>query len=109
VTESLACGLPLMLTDYIEGQESGNVRYVVEGGAGELVRNPLDGLEAISHWLADGGDMLARRGRNARSLGYPRAAYDVAELAWEAAVRGPQERPGLHLPHRIEKMVKGTH
>ncbi|MGB7539792.1 MAG: glycosyltransferase [Anaerolineales bacterium] len=109
VTESLACGLPIMLTDYIEGQESGNVRYVVEGGAGELVRNPLDGLERISHWLADGGDMLARRGRNARSLGYPRAAYDVAGLAWEAAVRGPQESPVLHLPDRIEKMVKGRH
>jgi 1,2-diacylglycerol 3-beta-galactosyltransferase len=109
VTESLACGLPLVLTDYIEGQETGNVRYVVEGGAGELVRNPLDGLEMISHWLADGGEMLARRGRNARSLGYPRAAYDVAGLAWEAAVRGPQEKPGLRLPGRIEKMVKDRH
>jgi len=106
VTESLACGLPILLTDYIEGQESGNVRYVVEGGAGELVRNPLDGLETIHHWLADGGDMLARRGRNARSLGYPRAACDVAGLAWEAAVRGPQPRPMVHLSDRIEKMVR---
>jgi 1,2-diacylglycerol 3-beta-galactosyltransferase len=109
VTESLACGLPILLTDYIEGQETGNVRYVVEGGAGELVRNPLDGLETISHWLADGGDMLARRSRNARSLGYPRAACDVAGLAWEAAARGPQERPALHLSDRIEEIVRGKH
>jgi 1,2-diacylglycerol 3-beta-galactosyltransferase len=106
VTESLACGLPILLTDYIEGQETGNVRYVVEGGAGELVRNPLDALETVSHWLADGGDLLARRGRNARSLGYPRAAYDVAGLAWEAAVRGPQPRPMLHFSDRIEKMMR---
>ena len=106
VTESLACGLPILLTDYIEGQETGNVRYVTEGGAGELVRNPLDAMETVSHWLADGGEMLARRSRNARSLGYPRAAYDVARLAWEAAVRGPQPRPMLHLPDRIGKMVK---
>jgi 1,2-diacylglycerol 3-beta-galactosyltransferase len=107
VTESLACGLPILLTDFIAGQETGNVRYVVEGGAGELVRNPLDGLETISHWIAGGGEMLARRSRNARSLSYPRAAYDAASLAWEAAVRGPQERPGLHLPDRIGKIVKG--
>jgi UDP-N-acetylglucosamine:LPS N-acetylglucosamine transferase len=109
VTESLACGLPILLTDFIEGQETGNVRYVVEGGAGELVRNPLDGLETISHWLADGGEMLARRSRNARHLGYPRAAYDVAKLAWEAALRGPQPRPGILLPDRIGKMVKRAH
>ena len=71
VTESLACGLPILLTDYIEGQETGNVRYVTEGGAGELVRNPLDALETVSHWLADGGEMLARRSRNAREPRVP--------------------------------------
>jgi 1,2-diacylglycerol 3-beta-galactosyltransferase len=109
VTESLACGLPILLTDYIEGQETGNVRYVVEGGAGELVRNPLDGLETVSHWLADGGEMLARRGRNARSLGYPRAAYDIAGLVWESAIKGPQASAGLHIPDRIEKIMKGKH
>ncbi len=106
VTEGLACGLPILLTDYIEGQETGNVRYVVEGGAGELVCNPLDALEAVSHWLAEGGEMLARRSRNARSLGYPRAAYDVAALAWDAALRGPQPRPMITLPDRLGKMVK---
>jgi 1,2-diacylglycerol 3-beta-galactosyltransferase len=109
VTESLASGLPILLTDFIEGQETGNVRYVVEGGAGELVRNPLDGLETICHWLAAEGEMLARRSRNARSLGHPRAAYDVAGLAWESAVRGPQAKAGLNLPDTIEKIMKGKH
>jgi 1,2-diacylglycerol 3-beta-galactosyltransferase len=107
VTESLACGLPILLTDLIEGQETSNARYVVDGGAGELVRNPLDGLETIYHWLAAGGEMLAQRSQSARSLGYPHAAYDVAGLAWEAALRGPQIRTGRHLPDGIERMVKG--
>lgn len=107
VTESLACGLPILLTDLIEGQESGNARYVVDGGAGELAHDPLEGLEAISHWLAGGGELLAQRARNASRLGYPRAAYDVAELAWAAAVRGPQAGAGARFADKIERMVRG--
>jgi 1,2-diacylglycerol 3-beta-galactosyltransferase len=98
VTESLACGLPILLTDVIEGQETSNARYVVEGGAGELAQNPLDGLETVCHWLARGGALLAQRAQNAKRLGRPRAAYDVAELAWAAAARGPQTRAERHVP-----------
>ena len=97
VTESLACGLPILLTDVIEGQETSNARYVVEGGAGELAQSAIDGLEIMCHWLASGGKLLAQRAQNAQHLGRPRAAYDVAELAWAAAVRGPQIRAERHL------------
>ena len=51
VTESLAAGLPLLLTDVIPGQETGNANYVVNGGAGELIDEPLQALETLSHWL----------------------------------------------------------
>jgi 1,2-diacylglycerol 3-beta-galactosyltransferase len=105
VSESLACGLPILLTDVIEGQETSNARYVIEGGAGELMRNPLDGLETVYHWLAGGGESLAQRSQNARHLGYPRAAYDVAELAWGAAMRGPQVKAAPHLPEKVEELV----
>ncbi len=101
VTESLACGLPILLTDVIEGQETSNARYVVEGGAGELAQSPIEGLESMCHWLANGGTLLAQRAENARRLGRPRAAYDVAELAWAAAASGPHpraERRGIELP-----------
>ncbi len=97
VTESLACGLPILLTDVIEGQETSNARYVVEGGAGELAQSPIDGLEIMCHWLANGGKLLAQRAENAKHLGRPGAAYDVAELAWAAAVRGPQIRAERHV------------
>jgi 1,2-diacylglycerol 3-beta-galactosyltransferase len=107
VTESLACGLPILLTDLIEGQETSNARYVVDEGAGELARNALEGLEAIYHWLADGGEMLAQRSQTARRLGHPRAAYDVAGLTWEAAIRGPKARAEGWLPDKVEKIVKG--
>jgi len=45
VTESLASGLPMLLIDVLPGQEMGNARYVIEGGAGELVDNARDALE----------------------------------------------------------------
>jgi 1,2-diacylglycerol 3-beta-galactosyltransferase len=109
VTESLACGLPILLTDVIEGQETSNARYVVEGGAGELAPSAMEGLEIMCHWLANGGTLLAQRAQNAKHLGRPRAAYDVAELAWAAAAHGPHIRPerhGLELP-KLTALLKG--
>lgn len=107
VTESLACGLPILLADVIAGQETSNAEYVVGAGAGEWMHDPLEGLETVYHWLAEGSDLLAQRARNAKRLGRPRAAYDVAELAWEAAMRGPQARPEPRLPEKIEELVTG--
>jgi 1,2-diacylglycerol 3-beta-galactosyltransferase len=106
VTESLACGLPILLTDYIEGQETSNAKLVMEGGAGELVNNPLEGLETVFHWLEDGGKLLEKRSQNACRLGSPRAAYDVAEYAWEAALRGPKMKVEYRLPEKIEQAIK---
>lgn len=52
VTESLACGLPMILVDVLPGQETGNMEYVVNNGAGELVESPIEMLEALSHlWI----------------------------------------------------------
>jgi 1,2-diacylglycerol 3-beta-galactosyltransferase len=91
VTESLACGLPLILVDVIPGQEEGNANYVVEGGAGELGTSPLEVLEAMFHWMQFGGELLARRAQNARYLGRPDSAYAAADLIWEAAQRNPAD------------------
>lgn len=103
VTEALACGLPILLFDVIQGQETGNVEYVVEGGAGELAEDPFEVLETMCHWLEHGGELLRVRADNARRLGRPRAAYDAADLIWEAAQRSSalvrpdrvRRRPGL--------------
>lgn len=109
VTESLACGLLILLTEFIQGQEISNAKYVIDEGAGELVHNPLEGLETVCHWLAGGGELLAQHSQSARRLGYPHAAYDVAGFAWEAALRGPQIKTERGLPEKIERIVKGLH
>jgi len=105
VSESLACGLPLLLVDVLPGQETGNADYVIESGAGELAENPIAALETIYHWLACDGTLLAERAQNARRLGRPRAAYEIAERAWAAAERGPSVKKSRHLRGR-PKLIK---
>jgi len=101
----LAAGLPLLLTDVIPGQETGNAHFVVNGGAGELIEEPLQALETLCHWLLDDGKLLKERAANAAQLGRPRAAYDIADLAWRAALRGPMKKESsqiVGLPNLIE-------
>jgi 1,2-diacylglycerol 3-beta-galactosyltransferase len=85
VSEALACGLPLILVDVIPGQETGNANHVVSGNAGVLARDPIEVLETMCHWLEEDWRLYRLQAQNARRLGHPRAAYDVADLAWAAA------------------------
>jgi UDP-N-acetylglucosamine:LPS N-acetylglucosamine transferase len=94
VTESLACGLPLILTQVIPGQETGNARLVVEEGAGDLALEPLAFLETMSHWLADDARLYHERATNARRLGKPESALAAADLIWQVAQTRTTERRG---------------
>ena len=77
IAEALICGLPILLSGFIPGQESGNVSYVVENGVGAYCDSP-DGIAAIvSGWV--GGNDLAQMATRARKLGRPRAAYDIVD------------------------------
>lgn len=87
VTEALACERPMLIIDAIPGQETGNADYVVQNGAGALVRDPMEVLETIAHWTMNGGQQLRECTENARHLGKPDAAYQVASAVWLAAQR----------------------
>ena len=111
-TESLACGLPMILIEVLPGQEEGNARYVVEGGAGMIAESPLDVLQHVCHWLRAGGQELAEFAARARRLGKPRAAYDVAQMALTAAevsVRWREEGlpdPNTMSPQQLREMLR---
>ena len=79
VSEALACGLPLILHEALPGQEVGNVRYVVESGAGAWSPGPIGVLTTAYAWLAKGNAELKKRRAAARRIGKPRAAYDIAD------------------------------
>lgn len=81
VTESLACGLPILLIDVIEGQETGNAEFVVNNDAGELARKPLEMLETLFHWMSDDRKHLQTLAENARKVGRPHAADEICEQA----------------------------
>lgn len=83
-TESLAVGLPILLIDLLPGQEEGNADFVVDGGAGDLATDAINILEILHDWLADDGALFQERVRNARRLGRPTAALDIADMVWEA-------------------------
>lgn len=82
VTESLACGLPVLLIDVIEGQETGNAEFVVNNEAGEVARKPLEMLETLFHWVHGDGKRLQTLAENARKVGRPHAANEICEQAW---------------------------
>jgi UDP-N-acetylglucosamine:LPS N-acetylglucosamine transferase len=63
----------------LPGQEEGNADYVIQGKAGERALDPVSALETIYHWLDQKGALLNDLAENARRLGRPRAAYQIAE------------------------------
>lgn len=92
VTESLACGLPILLVDVLPGQETGNAEMILQGGAGDLALKPLEVLETLSHWFLNDQALLKTRAENSRRLGKPYAARDVASIVWKGALEGPVAR-----------------
>ncbi|MRR31517.1 glycosyltransferase, partial [bacterium] len=68
VTESLACGLPMILIDVIPGQETGNAEYVIAYGAGDMAETLMQLLELLSHWLRTDGSLYKKRAQNARAI-----------------------------------------
>jgi 1,2-diacylglycerol 3-beta-galactosyltransferase len=109
VTESLACGLPILLIDFIPGQEEGNRDYVVKHGAGAMINSPIKMLETLSHWVAGGGKELRQVACNSRRVGKPNSAFEVADFVWRAALHGPvnkRGRSGLDLPGLMELLTR---
>jgi len=82
-TEALASGLPIMLVDFIAGQETGNVEYIVDNQAGDLVLSTMEILEVLSHWMQNDGALLKTRAENSCKLGKAKAAYTIADLTWK--------------------------
>ncbi len=94
IAESLACGLPIILSSVIEGQESGNVDFLERSGVGRLARDASDVVAQVRQLLHL--DELSMRDLHmrARRLSAPNASFVVADRILTA--------PDAHRTHAAE-------
>lgn len=85
ISEACIAGLPVILYDAIPGQETGNVDFVVQNGAGVFAPTAPELTQTIKEWLAEGPAGLKRRSENARRLGRPNAVWEIADEVWTYA------------------------
>ncbi len=85
LSEGLAAGLPILLVDFLPGQEEGNVRYVTSHQAGAQVMNVGEFKTMIDFWLNEDAAQLERTAASSRLIGRPNSAFVVAKHLWEAA------------------------
>jgi 1,2-diacylglycerol 3-beta-galactosyltransferase len=79
LAEGLTCGLPIIIYDYLRGQETGNVDYVVSRRAGFFCPSPAKLISTLKHLLSDPDhSRLAELARLSLSLSQPDAAFNVA-------------------------------
>lgn len=81
ISEALACGLPMVLYSRIPGQEDGNVRYVVEEGAGRWAPGSERTSNAVRRWIVN-PKIRESAAASCRRIARPQAADDIADLIW---------------------------
>lgn len=99
-SESLAAGLPMLLTDVLPGQEEGNAKIVEDNDAGRILRSQYAMLEILYHMLANDGHRMKQLQQNALRIGKPHAARDISKIAEELireADRNYDEQTGKSL------------
>ncbi|XP_028753981.1 monogalactosyldiacylglycerol synthase 2, chloroplastic [Neltuma alba] len=98
IAEALIRGLPIILNDYIPGQERGNVPYVVDNGAGVFTRSPKETARIVAEWFSTKSDELQRMSENALKLAQPEAVFDIVKDIHELA---QQYGPLANFPYML--------
>lgn len=103
LSEGLAAGLPILLIDYLPGQEEGNVHFILDHQAGAMVKNSHEFAGLVEIWLSDQQTRLKTIAANARRCGHPEAAFVIADALWQAAQQPlPQAIPEMYAWSQIE-------
>jgi len=93
-SEAMARGVPIVALRPIPGQEERNVDYLQEAGAAVRAHDLFDLKVKLTHFLANPAD-LARMKQNARAIGRPKSAFQVARSILS---RLTPENPGGTMP-----------
>ncbi|XP_072990549.1 monogalactosyldiacylglycerol synthase, chloroplastic [Typha latifolia] len=79
IAEAMIRGLPIILNDYIAGQEVGNVPFVVENGCGKFSKSPKEIAKIVSNWFGPKSDELKIMSQNALKLARPDAVFKIVQ------------------------------
>lgn len=79
IAEALACGLPMVLSGFVPGQETDNVRWVEENDVGVYRSDPQQIAARVDDWLEPANPTLAAMRARALALARPRAALQIAQ------------------------------
>gem|GEM_PF-74747 len=79
IMEAAHCGLPLVLTGALPGQEEGNVAFVTSNGLGVVATKPQEIVQAIGELLAD-DERSARIKQAMARIRRPQSAREIAQL-----------------------------
>ncbi len=89
LAEAACLGVPVIITDFIPGQENGNVAWVKDNGAGLFEPNPARVAALATELLRPGATALAQMSQRAHAIARPQAAAEIADAAL-ALVHAPQ-------------------
>lgn len=96
LSEGMAAGLPMLLIDFLPGQEEGNVRFAQDRGLGVLTTDISAFTAVVERWLDPSKGELAQVAANSRRSGHPDSSVTIAADLIEACSK-PVRRPALSL------------
>jgi 1,2-diacylglycerol 3-beta-galactosyltransferase len=79
IAEATCCGVPLLLTSHVPGQERGNTEFVVDAGAGRHTPSVRSLLRTLGELRGDQSTVDSMALASAR-LGQPGAAREIVDL-----------------------------
>ena len=88
ISEALACGLPMLISGALLGQEEGNADWALETGAAMLTTTPPEVTSSLQTLLRNGLQVLTDMGHKARQAARPDAALRAATLIDQVASEG---------------------
>ena len=87
IAEALATGVPMVLTGYLPGQETMNVRFVTQSGFGLYAPRSEELRQAVTRILAAGSGEVQDMAARAAAIARPYASLDIARECLAIAAR----------------------
>lgn len=80
LSEALSCGLPMLVSGALRGQEEGNAEWVAKTGAAVVTPTSRELVAALRDLAYNGNERLLRMSRRAREAARPDAALHAARF-----------------------------